>query len=194
MWTSNWSHKTSFQKGLLLLLDELEAYRPTHKGYALDQDSSFDFVKTNDMIWSQGGELFQSIKMMFDDSMVAGGSNASMLNTSMKSEGGLSMLNTSRGEEVMSSTRSTVVIGISGSRWRCWKYQGGSWWTWTSFRRGQYQGNNVVLKSVVLGSIATSARAGDGRNHWHGSSARGGGERAGRGSNLQVFSGVCSIG
>ena len=32
------------------LLDELEAYRPTHKGYALDQDSSFDFVKTNDMI------------------------------------------------------------------------------------------------------------------------------------------------
>ena len=45
---------------------------------------------------------------------------------------------------------------------------------------------------MVLGSIATSARAGDGRNHWHGSSARGGGERAGRGSNLQVFSGVCS--
>jgi len=36
---------------------------------------------------------------MFDDNMVAGGSNASMLNTSMKSEGGLSMLNTSRGEE-----------------------------------------------------------------------------------------------
>merc|ERR1719309_1022009 len=36
---------------------------------------------------------------MFDDSMVAGGGNASMLNTSMKSEGGLSMLNTSRGEE-----------------------------------------------------------------------------------------------
>ena len=45
--------------------------------------------------------------MMFDDSMVAGGSNASMLNTSMKSEGGLSMLNTSRGEEVTSSPRST---------------------------------------------------------------------------------------
>ena len=47
---------------------------------------------------------------------------------------------------------------------------------------------------MVLGSIATSARPGDGRNHWHGSSARGGGERAGRGSNLQVFSGVSSIG
>ena len=38
--------------------------------------------------------------MMFDDSSVVGGPNSSMLNTSMKSEGGLSMLNTSRGEEV----------------------------------------------------------------------------------------------
>ena len=38
--------------------------------------------------------------MMFDDSSVAGGHNSSMLNTSMKSEGGLSVLNTSRGEEV----------------------------------------------------------------------------------------------
>mgnify|MGYP007048744920 CR=1 FL=1 len=37
---------------------------------------------------------------MFDDSSVAGGHNSSMLNTSMKSEGGLSVLNTSRGEEV----------------------------------------------------------------------------------------------
>ena len=45
---------------------------------------------------------------MFDDNMVAGGGNASMLNTSMKSEGGLSMLNTSRGEEVTSSPRSTI--------------------------------------------------------------------------------------
>jgi len=32
------------------LLDELKAYPPTHKGYALYQDSLFDFVKTNDMI------------------------------------------------------------------------------------------------------------------------------------------------
>ena len=38
--------------------------------------------------------------MMFDDSSVVGGTNSSMLNTSMKSEGGLSVLNTSRGEEV----------------------------------------------------------------------------------------------
>ena len=40
-------------------------------------------------------------KMMFDDSSVVGGTNSSMLNTSMKSEGGLSVLNTSRGEEVI---------------------------------------------------------------------------------------------
>ena len=40
-------------------------------------------------------------KMMFDDSSVVGGTNSSMLNTSMKSEGGLSVLNTSRGEEVV---------------------------------------------------------------------------------------------
>jgi len=37
--------------------------------------------------------------MMFDDSSLVGGANSSMLNTSMKSEGGLSVLNTSRGEE-----------------------------------------------------------------------------------------------
>ena len=42
-----------------------------------------------------------SPKMMFDDSSVVGGTNSSMLNTSMKSEGGLSVLNTSRGEEVV---------------------------------------------------------------------------------------------
>ena len=38
--------------------------------------------------------------MMFDDNSAIGGANSSMLNTSMRSEGGLSVLNTSRGEEV----------------------------------------------------------------------------------------------
>ena len=46
--------------------------------------------------------------MMFDDSSLVGGANSSMLNTSMKSEGGLSVLNTSRGEEVL------ISITISG--------------------------------------------------------------------------------
>ena len=46
--------------------------------------------------------------MMFDESSLVGGANSSMLNTGMKSEGGLSVLNTSRGEEVLIS----VIISV----------------------------------------------------------------------------------
>ena len=48
--------------------------------------------------------------MMFDDSSLVGGANSSMLNTSMKSEGGLSVLNTSRGEEVLISV---IISGLN---------------------------------------------------------------------------------
>ena len=123
--------------------------------------------------------------MMFDDSSLVGGANSSMLNTSMKSEGGLSVLNTSRGEEVLISVtmsgRDMIMVAQEA-------VEGADNVKEEAGEPGLAFDADSIKVFVDCSSqyMHITPAQGYGGNNWDGASTRGGSQRACRGSNLQV--------